>query len=191
MGCQREIAQRITQSGADYVLAVKANQGQLHDGIRELFEGAEALGFDETPYDHAQTVDKGHGRVERWECWVIADPDCLDYLDPHGQWPQLKAAVRVVGHRQTHEGGITQPPTTSAAWRPQRNNCWPPSEATGASKLVALDLGRDFSGRSVPSAQGQWPSEHQHPAADRTQPVEKRDHLESRHPGQTAQRRLR
>ena len=109
MGCQREIAQRITQSGADYVLAVKENQGQLHESIQDLFEGAEAFGFDGVPYDHAQTVDKGHGRVERRECWVIADPDCLDYLDPHGQWPQLKAAVRVVGHRQTHEGGITQP----------------------------------------------------------------------------------
>ena len=109
MGCQREIAQQITQAGADYVLAVKENQGQLYEGIQDLFEGAEALGFDGMPYDHAQTVDKGHGRVEHRECWVITDPDGLDYLDPHGQWPQLKAAVRVVGHRQTHEGGITQP----------------------------------------------------------------------------------
>ena len=82
MGCQREIAQRITQGGADYVLAVKENQGQLYESIQDLFEGAEALGFDETPYDHAQTVDKGHGRVERRECWVITEPDCLDYLDP-------------------------------------------------------------------------------------------------------------
>ena len=45
MGCQREIAQQITDDGADYVLAVKENQGQLHEGIRDLFAGAEALGF--------------------------------------------------------------------------------------------------------------------------------------------------
>ncbi len=109
MGCQREIAQKIIEGGADYVLAVKENQGRLHEGIQDLFEGAEALGFDETPYDHAETVDKGHGRVERRECWVITDQDCLDYLDPQGQWPQLKAAVRVVGHRQTAEGGTSQP----------------------------------------------------------------------------------
>ena len=109
MGCQREIAQQITAGGADYVLAVKENQGRLHEGIQDLFEGAEALGFDETPYDHAETVDKGHGRVEHRECWVITDQDCLDYLDPQGQWPQLKAAIRVVGHRQTDEGGISQP----------------------------------------------------------------------------------
>ena len=45
MGCQREIAQQITQGGADYVLTVKENQGQLHEGIRDLFEGAEGAGF--------------------------------------------------------------------------------------------------------------------------------------------------
>ncbi len=90
MGCQREIAQQITAGGADYVLAVKENQGRLHEGIQDLFVGAEALGFDEPApvqargrlYDQAETVDKGHGRVEHRECWVITDQDCLDYLDP-------------------------------------------------------------------------------------------------------------
>ena len=90
MGCQREIAQQIIAGGADYVLSVKANQGQLHEGIQDLFEGAEALGFDEAPpvrargrlYDYVETVDKGHGRVERRECWVITEQNCLDYVDP-------------------------------------------------------------------------------------------------------------
>ncbi len=109
MGCQREIAQQIIAGGADYVLAVKENQGRLHEGIRDLFQGAEAWGFDGVPYDYARTVDKGHGRVERRECWTITATDCLDYLDPQGQWSQLKAAVRVVGHRQTGAGGISQP----------------------------------------------------------------------------------
>ena len=109
MGCQREIAQQITEGEADYVLAVKENQGQLYDSIQDLFVGAEALGFDGTPYDYAQTLDKGHGRVERRECWVIADQDCLDYLDPQGLWPQLKAAVKVVGHRQTTADCTSQP----------------------------------------------------------------------------------
>ena len=54
-------------------------------------------------------MDKGHGRVERRECWVITDQDCLAYLDPQGQSPELKAAVRVIGHRQTVEGTNSQP----------------------------------------------------------------------------------
>ena len=117
MGCQREIARQITDGGADYMLAVKENQGQLHEGIRDLFEGAAALGFDGVPpvqargrlYDYARSVDKGHGRVERRECWTITEADCLDYLDPQGQWPQLMAAVKVVGHRETTAGGASQP----------------------------------------------------------------------------------
>ena len=109
MGCQREIAQQITDGGANCVLAVKENQGQLHEGIRDLFAGAEALGFDGVPYDYSQTVNKGHGRVERRECWAITETDCLDYINPHGQWPQLKAAIKVVGHRETAAGAISQP----------------------------------------------------------------------------------
>ena len=88
---------------------MKENQGQLYQGIQDLFEGAAALGFDGTPYDYAETMDKGHGRVERRECWVITEPDCLDYVDPQGQWPQLQAVVKVVGHRQTPEGSASQP----------------------------------------------------------------------------------
>ena len=65
---------------------MKENQGQLYEGIRDLFEGAEALGFDGVPlvqargrlYDHTETVDKGHGAVEHRERWAITDPDCLD-----------------------------------------------------------------------------------------------------------------
>ena len=109
MGCQREIAQQITAAGDDYVLAVKENQGQLHEGIRDLFAVAEALGFDGVPYDYSQTVNKGHGRVERRECWAITDTDCLDYINPHGQWPQMKAAIKVVGHRETAAGSASQP----------------------------------------------------------------------------------
>ena len=39
------------QAGADYVLAVKENQGQLHQDIGDLFQGAEAFGFEGVPYD--------------------------------------------------------------------------------------------------------------------------------------------
>ena len=97
MGCQREIAQQITPGGADYVLAVKENQGQLHEGIRDRFEGAAALGFDGAPYDYVETVDKGHGRVERRECRIITDQDCLDYVDPLRGPPRTVATTESGG----------------------------------------------------------------------------------------------
>ena len=37
MGCQSEIANTIIEQGADYVLALKGNQGNLHDDQQELF----------------------------------------------------------------------------------------------------------------------------------------------------------
>ena len=149
------------------------------------------MGFDGAPYDYVETVDKGHGRVERRECWVITDPDCLNYVDPQGQWPQLKAAVRVAGHRQTAEGRTSQP------------RYYISSLAGSAEQLLAAvrshwsienslhwSLDVTFSGRPVPSAQGSRSAKHERTAADRTQPAEKRKNLESGHPGQTAQRRM-
>jgi predicted transposase YbfD/YdcC len=83
MGCQKEIAREIVLAQADYLLAVKENQGQLHEDVRDLFQ---KFNFEGVPYDFAQTVNKNHGRLETRQCWVITDPDCLDYLQSRGQW---------------------------------------------------------------------------------------------------------
>ncbi|CAI8026375.1 Uncharacterized protein in dhlA 3'region (Fragment) [Geodia barretti] len=191
MGCQREIAQQITDGGANYVLAVKENQGQLHEGIRDLFEGAEALGFDGVPYDYSQTVNKGHGRVERRECWTITATDCLDYINPHGQWPQLKAAIKVVGHRETAAGAISQPRYyISSLPAPAGQLLAAVREPLEHRELTALDFGCNLSRRSVPSAQRPRAAESGHPASDLPQSTEKRKQPQSGHPGQTAQRRL-
>ena len=45
--------------------------------------------FEGVPYDFARTLNKGHGRLETRQCWVITDPDCLDYLAAVGQ-PQRR-----------------------------------------------------------------------------------------------------
>ena len=45
MGCQTEIAKTIIEQGADYVLALKGNQGNLHDDVSQLFRSARAQKF--------------------------------------------------------------------------------------------------------------------------------------------------
>jgi DDE_Tnp_1-associated/Transposase DDE domain len=45
MGCQTEIAKTIIEQGADYVLALKGNQGNLHNNVRELFTSAREQDF--------------------------------------------------------------------------------------------------------------------------------------------------
>ena len=109
MGCQKDIAQGILDGGADYVLALKENQRRLYEDVRDLFEGAEEFGFEGVPHHYATTLNKGHGRLEQRECWVISDPDCLDYLSNGREWPNLRSVVRVTGHRETDSGVAVQP----------------------------------------------------------------------------------
>ncbi|MFB3119201.1 MAG: ISAs1 family transposase [Stenotrophomonas maltophilia] len=101
MGCQKEIAREIIGAQADYLLAVKENQHQLYEDVRDLFEGAEEFDFESVPYDFARTVNKNHGRLETRQCWVITDPTCLDYIQNRQRWPKLDAVVKVTAHRET------------------------------------------------------------------------------------------
>ena len=109
MGCQREIAEQIVEAGADYVLAVKENQGQLYDDVRDLFQGAEEFGFEGVPHDYARTLNKGHGRLETRECWAVTDPERLDYLQTKRQWAGIKAVVKISARLETASGATVQP----------------------------------------------------------------------------------
>ena len=109
MGCQQEIAQGILDRGAGYVLALKENQGQLYEDVRDLFEGAEEFGFGEVPHDYATTLNQDHGRIERRECWTISDPSCLEYLSTGQDWPGRRSVVKVVGRLETPAGTTVQP----------------------------------------------------------------------------------
>ena len=71
MGCQKNIAQGIVDRGADYLLAVKENQGQLYQDVRDLFEaggelghggpGLDGPGLDSLPHDYATTLNRDTG----------------------------------------------------------------------------------------------------------------------------------
>ena len=88
MGCQKEIAQGILDREADYLLAVKENQGRLYQDIRDLFEAGDGSGLrGACPTTMPPRLNKGHGRIERRECWVISDPVYLEYLSTGWDWP--------------------------------------------------------------------------------------------------------
>lgn len=99
MGCQREIAQQIVEAGADYVLAVKENQGRLYEDVRDLFDGAQAFGFEGVPHERSASLNKGHGRIERRECWSVADEASLAYLRDRHRWAGLQAVAKVTAQR--------------------------------------------------------------------------------------------
>jgi predicted transposase YbfD/YdcC len=100
MGCQTEIAAQIVEQGADYLLAVKANQGHLHEDIEFLFACAQQTEFKGIDSDYAQTVSQGHGRIERRECWIIDDQKQLDFIRDRNKWAELETIVMIRAHRQ-------------------------------------------------------------------------------------------
>ena len=58
IGCQKSIAQLLTERGADYVLALKKNQAQLYDEVRTMFTCERESEFEHLPHDYHQTVEK-------------------------------------------------------------------------------------------------------------------------------------
>jgi predicted transposase YbfD/YdcC len=89
MGCQREIAKQIIAKKADYVLALKDNQGLLAEQVRDSF-----LLLDSDAV--AEQIDCGHGRVEQRKCSVIAD---LSMIEKAAEWASLQGLVRIESER--------------------------------------------------------------------------------------------
>jgi predicted transposase YbfD/YdcC len=97
MGCQTAIAETIVRAGADYVLAVKANQPSLHAGIVEFFDDHLEDNFARTKVRRHETTEKGHGREEqRWYC-VCPIPE---YLPDGCRWAGLKAIGIAISNTQ-------------------------------------------------------------------------------------------
>jgi len=59
MGCQKAIADKIRERGADYVLALKGNHGKLHDDVKTFFDSSDGKAL---PVH--ETTDADHGRIE-------------------------------------------------------------------------------------------------------------------------------
>lgn len=91
MGCQRKIAQSIIKKKADYLLAVKGNQGKLADAFDNWYSPAMWSG---ELYDSYSTQEKGHGREETRFC--IVSHDLTPLGDLAYEWPELKT-IGIVG----------------------------------------------------------------------------------------------
>lgn len=108
MGCQTDIAEQIIDQDADYVLALKGNQGQLHEDVRLLFDDLEESDYKAYDYDHTKTTEKGHGRIEVRECWSISTPVLLHNLRGAARWKSLKSVVRIRSQRRVGEKQTTE-----------------------------------------------------------------------------------
>lgn len=85
MGCQKDIASKIIEKQANYMLAVKDNQPYLYDDIREAFEHEKNIEM------HTQS-NTGHGRIEKRTCRIIKE---TDWICNSQQWEELKTLIAI------------------------------------------------------------------------------------------------
>ena len=104
MGCQKEIVKEIVKKGADYVISLKGNQGNLHYDIKEYLDWAERIGFKEIEYEYCETLEKDHGRIETRRCWITEE---IDWLEDKEAWENLKSVVLVEAIREVIGGAKT------------------------------------------------------------------------------------
>ncbi len=100
IGCQTAIAQTIRDEKADYVLRVKENQGHLYQDVDEWFRYADRVAFADMNVTYDEAVNKGHGRLEKRQCWAIADPRAFEYIRHYQGWTDLQTLVRLVRERR-------------------------------------------------------------------------------------------
>lgn len=94
MGTQKEIAKKIVEEKADYLLALKGNQGNLKEEVEEAFDKfkAKEKAVENGTFDKSIQVD--HGRIEERFCYVVA---AKDFLSPQERlkWKALVSIVMI------------------------------------------------------------------------------------------------
>ncbi len=90
LGCQKEIAAKIREKKADYVLAVKGNQEHLETDVLEAFAAVDEGALVATLRTHTEH-DKGHGRIETRRTQAMAVPATLRNQDA---WQDLDSIAR-------------------------------------------------------------------------------------------------
>ena len=90
MGCQKDIASKIVDQGADYVLAVKENQPTLFEQIKDEFVFGKNI-------ENSEDIDIGHGRIETRKCSIITD---FQFIETQENWKNLTTIVKIESNRE-------------------------------------------------------------------------------------------
>lgn len=102
MGTQKDISEKIIKRKADYVLALKGNQGLFHKEVIEYMDYALGNKIDTINISKKRTVEKGHGRIEIRE---YIQTDDIDWFHEKDKWNGLKSIGMV--RRTVEKNGKT------------------------------------------------------------------------------------
>lgn len=104
-GCQKQIAAKIIDGGGDYVLALKGNQGNLHQAVQDWIIAQMENDFADVTVRRYEETVKGHGRVDHLMYFQFRVPDSLP---GRTNWKGLRTigvAIRISrqGDKETSE----------------------------------------------------------------------------------------
>ena len=99
--CQKNTAKEIKEADADYVLALKGNQGVAHQEIKDALD--DAIARAEPKLATLETIEKGHGRIETRRYWQSAD---LGWFTDRADWEGLQS-VGVVESKREINGKVS------------------------------------------------------------------------------------
>lgn len=88
MGTQKEIAEKIRDKRADYVLAVKGNQGTLYEDLKLYFSDADIRKEIEETKSYSRSIEKAHGQIEKREYYQTDD---IKWLSSKKEWKGLRS----------------------------------------------------------------------------------------------------
>ena len=86
MGCQKDIVAKIVSKKADYCLALKGNQGNLHEDVKLYFCDTELL----SRCAYRKVTEKARSSIEIREYWQTED---VKWLPGYKEWPKLRSVV--------------------------------------------------------------------------------------------------
>ncbi|MGI6691491.1 MAG: ISAs1 family transposase [Christensenellales bacterium] len=104
MGTQKDIATKICERGADYILSVKKNQLTMYEDIETLAQEESKNNYNDIKHEHYKTLDKGHGRIEVREYWLFPEVSWASWA---AEWKNL-GAIGVVKRRITKGDIVTE-----------------------------------------------------------------------------------
>jgi predicted transposase YbfD/YdcC len=84
--CQKSTAREIHEADADYVLALKGNQGTAHGEVRAFLDDAILRAAPHLV--KMETVEKGHGRIEIRRYWQSGD---IGWFADRSEWEALRS----------------------------------------------------------------------------------------------------
>ena len=94
MGTQRAIAEQIINGGGDYILALKANHGNLFKGVSQFFANALTIDWHGIDHSYEERTEGSHHRIEHRQVWVVP-LSAVPSLANANQWNGLNTIVMV------------------------------------------------------------------------------------------------